>query len=241
MLESCHEACCLMHFLARRREKTFLLGNVVWQRPTARTHDIFWCFGWFRLYCVQVPTGHEKDGDGGGDSLSDGERLFFNLEPSFWKCFVQCFEVIVFCHSHVHLGGIPLIESLKFYHILSYQSYPVMSRSFLQLDSNGSLSIHRFLPVHQGTAVSGELLEAQITNSWDFRAIFQFLVMKRAETCQGEATSHRGSKIEPQVGKSSTSTIFKHSICKSVGQDVSQSFFLKFWGVFVCFCVGLVD
>lgn len=108
---------------------------------------------------VQVPTGHEKDG--GGDSLSDGERLFY-LEPSFWKCFVQCFEVIVFCNAHAHLGEIPLIQSLNSYHILSYQSYPVMSWSFLQLDSYGSLSIHRSFAVHEGTALSGDLLEARV-------------------------------------------------------------------------------
>ena len=34
LFESCHNACGLMQFSARRREKTFLLGNVVWQRPS---------------------------------------------------------------------------------------------------------------------------------------------------------------------------------------------------------------
>lgn len=107
-----------------------------------------------------MPTGHEKDG--GGESLSEEQKLFLNFKPSFGTCFEKSFEVIVFCNAHADLGGFPLIQSLNSYHILSYQSHPVMSRSFLQLDLYASLSIHRFLAVHEGTALSGDLLEARV-------------------------------------------------------------------------------
>ena len=99
LLESCHDAFCLMRFLARRSEKTFLLGNVVWQRqraieslkdPESRLNSAMVPSDSGDFGCVQVPTGHEKDG--GGESLSEEE--FFFIEPSVWTCFLKCFEVI---------------------------------------------------------------------------------------------------------------------------------------------------
>jgi len=64
-------------------------------------------FGWF--VDMQVPTGHEKDG--GGESLSEEQKLFLNFKPSFGTCFEKSFEVIVFCNAHADLGGFPLIQS----------------------------------------------------------------------------------------------------------------------------------
>lgn len=217
-------------------------------------HGAKW-FGWFRLVCRACRCQRDTRKMEEASHWARNRNCFLTLSPVFENVLWSVLKLLFFfCHAHVHLGGFPLIQSLDSYHILSYQSYPVMSWSFLQLDSYGSLSIHRSFAVHQGTALSGDLLEARVKSpavgiferflqilvmwsSWYINSSFSAKsAMRRAETCEGEATSHRGSKIEPQVGKNNTSTIFKYSICKSFGQDVSQSFFLKFRGLFVYFC-----
>ena len=138
-----------------------------WEMSYGRGRELEFChgakwFGWFRLVCRACRCQRDTRKMEEASHWARNRNCFLTLSPVFENVLWSVLKLLFFCHAHVHLGGFPLIQSLDSYHILSYQSYPVMSWTFLQLDSYGSLSIHRSFAVHEGTALSGDLLEARV-------------------------------------------------------------------------------